>query len=119
MPCYSHPGIKDKSCDDCHNKEAGNAPMDKQPDLCYACHEDFSEQFKYVHGPVAGGFCTECHNIHNSKNEKLIVRTGREMCLYCHESSDVFKNEVHEDIEDTSCFECHNAHGANCKYLLE
>ncbi len=116
---YYHEGIRDKSCDNCHDPDAGNRLSEPQPVVCYNCHDDFSEQYETVHGPVAGGYCTACHNIHRSQNEHLLKYTSPELCLYCHDSQDVFANEVHEDMEDADCRECHNPHGADGEFLLE
>jgi len=114
-----HSPYQDKACDDCHTASRGNALSEPQPDLCYTCHDDFRESFKALHGPAAAGFCTECHNPHLSRNEKLLVRTGQPLCLYCHESTDVFKNENHEGIDDMNCTDCHDPHGGEDRFLLD
>jgi predicted CXXCH cytochrome family protein len=118
-PMVIHSPYQDKACDDCHTASRGNALSEPQPDLCYTCHDDFRESFKALHGPVAAGFCTECHNPHLSKNEKLLVRTGQPLCLYCHEATDVFKNENHEGIDDMNCTDCHDPHGGEDRFLLD
>jgi predicted CXXCH cytochrome family protein len=115
----AHPSFAEKMCADCHEVDQGYRLTEPQPQLCFSCHEDPAEQFAVLHGPVAGGYCTECHSPHRANAEKLLLRTGRDMCLHCHESADVLKNEVHEDIEDTDCMECHNPHGGDDRFLMQ
>jgi len=113
-----HPPYKERQCDICHKENSFGELNQSPPDLCYNCHESFSSQYQFVHGPVEAGFCTACHSPHNSKNEKLLTRTGQEICLKCHNKEDVLKNEVHEGIEETYCTECHNPHGGEDRYIF-
>lgn len=113
-----HEAYVDKQCDNCHETIGSNKLIEAQPGLCYSCHDDFSEEYTFMHGPASSGYCTSCHDPHKSKNEKLLKRTGQELCLYCHNQKDILANDVHEDIEDTDCTECHNPHGGEDKYFL-
>jgi predicted CXXCH cytochrome family protein len=113
-----HYPYMEKECLSCHDEDSKSEIVMKQPDLCYMCHDDYSNIYSTVHGPVSGGYCTSCHNPHMSKEKKLLIRTGQQMCLYCHDSKDVFKNEIHEDIADTECTLCHNPHGGDDRFLL-
>jgi predicted CXXCH cytochrome family protein len=110
-----HPPYSEGQCENCHNNGSLTMP---QPQLCYQCHEDFSKKFAYLHGPVAGGYCTSCHHPHMAKEKKLLTRTGQDLCLYCHESKDVLKNENHSGIGETKCTECHNPHGGTDKFIF-
>ncbi len=116
---FFHPPYKDKECADCHDIDQGFKLVDKMPDLCYTCHDDFSEEYRVLHGPVASGACTECHHPHLAKNEKLLKRSGQDLCLYCHNKTDIVQNEVHEDLDDENCTVCHNAHGGEDRYFLD
>ncbi len=113
-----HPPYLDKECENCHDKNVMGKLIEPMPAVCYQCHEDFKDLYPVLHGPVDGGFCTECHDPHKSKNDHLLKRTGQELCYYCHNSKDVLKNDVHEDIEDADCIECHNPHGGDDRYIL-
>ncbi len=115
---FLHDPYREKSCDVCHEGARSHRLLDRQPGLCYQCHEDFAENYAVIHGPTAGGFCTMCHNPHMTKIEKLLKRSGKQLCLFCHEKGLVLKNEVHEEIEDTNCTECHNPHGGEDQFLL-
>lgn len=111
---FIHPPYKDRECNICHSDGDFTMP---QPQLCYQCHEDFATKYTYVHGPVAGGYCTACHHPHMGE-KKLLLRKGQDICLYCHEKELVFKNENHSGIEETYCTECHNPHGGQERTLF-
>jgi len=106
-------------CASCHNEQSLGTMLEPQPSLCYICHEDLSERYNYLHGPVAGGYCSACHDPHRSANEKLLRYTGEELCFYCHEAESVLKNEMHEGLEGMLCSDCHNAHGGEDKYIFQ
>jgi predicted CXXCH cytochrome family protein len=106
-------------CDLCHNEQALGSMLEPEPALCYTCHEDLSEQYSYLHGPVAGGYCTACHDPHKSENEKLLKLTGEALCSYCHEARSVLQNEMHQDLDGMLCTDCHNPHGGDNKYILQ
>lgn len=109
-----HPPYKNRKCKICHTDGGFTMP---QPQLCYQCHEDFSSKYAYIHGPVAGGYCTACHHPHMGE-KKLLLRKGQALCFYCHEKEIVFKNENHSGIDETNCTECHNPHGGQDRTLF-
>lgn len=113
-----HVPVKEKQCDACHDHTTMGKLTMPQPDLCYQCHDNFSEIFRSLHGPVAGGYCTACHDPHMSAADSLLVRTGQSLCLFCHNSTQVLINEVHQDISDTECTICHNPHGGDDRFML-
>ena len=115
---YYHPPYKERACNKCHTAEAPGKTTFSQDEICYTCHTDFQKKYSFVHGPVAGGFCTECHAPHFSGNKKLLVRTGQELCLNCHTKNLIMKNEVHADIGKDNCTECHNPHGGSDRFIL-
>lgn len=115
---FIHEPYNGRGCSNCHDSKAQSKLNTPQPDLCYNCHSNFKDKFKVIHGPVAGGFCTSCHNPHMADNKKLLVKSGQAMCTGCHLKAEVLKNEVHTDIAETSCTECHNPHGGSDKNLL-
>ncbi len=113
-----HPPYKEKECFSCHDENAQSELLMPQPDLCYLCHNDFSKEYKFVHGPVAAGYCTSCHNPHKSELKKLLIRPGQQLCLDCHLSKSVFKNKNHKDIGNSECILCHNPHGGENRFIL-
>lgn len=114
-----HYPYDERDCAACHNEKSLGSMVESQPGLCYICHEDLSEQFNYLHGPVAGGYCTACHDPHMSENQKLLRITGDELCLHCHEKESVLRNEMHEGLEGMLCTDCHNPHGGEDKYIFQ
>jgi predicted CXXCH cytochrome family protein len=114
VPIFVH----SPDCSDCHETASLRNLKLKQPDLCYNCHEDFHKKFKFLHGPVEGGYCMACHRPHLSENKKLLIRIGNEICLHCHNKVDLIHNKVHQEIESNICTDCHNPHGGSNKLLI-
>lgn len=114
---YFHKPYLERKCEECHTPD--RHLLMPQPDLCYKCHTNFAETYKYVHGPVASGNCTKCHNQHNSQYPKLLIRPGQQLCLYCHGSSLVYNNKFHRKIEDAECTLCHNPHGGKTRFMIK
>lgn len=114
---YHYP-YQEKECYSCHDEQSKSELIIRLPDLCYICHTDFSQEYNFVHGPVAGGYCTSCHNPHMSKEEKLLIRKGQNICTECHNGKDLLNNQTHSDIGDTECTLCHNPHGGGNNFYL-
>jgi len=115
---FFHEPYRARECGDCHSTTGGNRLVMEQPDLCYQCHDDFSETYSHLHGPVAGGYCTGCHHPHMAEYPKMLKRKGQDLCLYCHEKSDVFANDVHDGIDDSDCTDCHDPHGGEDRFMI-
>jgi predicted CXXCH cytochrome family protein len=114
-----HYPYEEGECATCHNEASLGTLVEAEPGLCYLCHEDLSDIYKYLHGPVAGGYCTACHDPHMSESAGLLRMTGDELCFYCHEQASVLKNEMHQDLEGMSCTDCHNPHGGEDRYIFQ
>lgn len=115
---FVHEPFESRNCENCH-MQGKSELQEPEPSLCYMCHEDMTEKYTYLHGPVAGGYCTECHNPHKSKIDKLLLREGQSLCLSCHVKTDVLNNENHEGIDEMNCIECHNPHGGEDPFLFQ
>jgi len=113
-----HYPYQEKECAVCHDQNSLGDMVEPEPGLCYQCHEDFSYNYKFLHGPVAGGYCTACHHPHMAAEPNLLRRSGQALCLYCHEQLPDSWNEVHGDLGDMNCTECHNPHGGEDKNIL-
>lgn len=113
-----HYPYKERECSACHDRSSLGSMVEPEPGLCYQCHEDLGGVHNYLHGPVAGGYCTACHHPHQAKSEKLLRFTGRELCFHCHNASDVFRNEMHQGLGEMVCVDCHNPHGGEDKYIF-
>ena len=113
-----HPDFLEKSCSTCHNMGGTNQLAEPQPDLCYQCHDSFTDQYQVLHGPVAGGYCTACHHPPQSENKFMLRMPAEEVCLTCHEFSDVQMNGAHDGIEKGDCLSCHDPHGGETNQFL-
>ncbi len=114
---FIHKPYLERKCEKCHTED--RHLVKEMPSLCYQCHKDFSETYKYVHGPVSSGNCTKCHNQHSAPYAKLLIRPGQSLCLYCHNTSLAVNNKYHRRIGDAECTTCHNPHGGNNRNLLK
>ena len=109
----------ERDCASCHDEQSLGTMVEPQPALCYICHEDLGQSYNYLHGPVAGGYCTACHDPHRSDHPKLLKLNGDDLCFYCHQKASVRKNEMHQDLEGMVCMDCHNPHGGEDKYIFQ
>jgi predicted CXXCH cytochrome family protein len=107
------------ACALCHDEQSLGTMVEPQPGLCYICHEDLGKTYTTLHGPVAGGYCTACHEPHRSKNEKLLRWTGEALCFYCHQEKRIKGLETHQGLEGMVCTDCHNPHGGEDRYIFQ
>jgi len=113
---FQHGPYGAKLCDGCHVRNSNNLIMPLE-ELCTYCHV-FELSGKKVHGPLASGGCTVCHDPHESQNRMVLVASAREFCLYCHERKDLMKQDVHTDMQ-LECTLCHDAHSSKNAFLLK
>jgi len=105
-----HPALED-GCEGCHTVKDGKLATMLLKDACYSCHDNFEEGGEegkwFVHGPVASGECTECHDPHFSIRLKLLKKDN--ICAECH---DPFLEEgtVHIPVKYGECTACHSPH---------
>ncbi|WP_289053996.1 cytochrome c3 family protein [Carboxylicivirga marina] len=118
MELKRHAPYDAKECNMCHIPNSMGKLIMEQPNLCYQCHENYNDRYKYIHGPVAAGYCNSCHDPHQSRLNNLNTRDGQDLCMYCHIEKDVFGNENHSDIVDFHCTECHNPHGGEERFMF-
>ena len=70
---------------------------------CFGCHSDKIGQYaqNFIHGPVAGGSCTICHNPHGSAYENNLRSPVPFLCMSCHTGQEVGKARVnHKPFAD-------------------
>lgn len=90
------------------------------PDLCYQCHEHLQDLPGQVHGPVAVGACTFCHEPHRTSNKHLLKEPVPELCYQCHEAEVIaFLDSKHADPSYTNCTQCHEGHASENSGLLK
>ena len=114
-----------KECEFCHGEDSiqkysGSMPLvEKEPDLCYNCHTDYTKKNAYVHGPVAVGECLFCHQFHRSKNRHLLKKPIPELCYMCHDEIMIEQIPDHRPELLGKCNFCHNPHSGERKGLLK
>jgi predicted CXXCH cytochrome family protein len=114
-----HTDYQKKLCEKCHDISHSYRLIQRQPELCYKCHQKFESKFPKLHGPVAAGFCTACHVPHKSQYKALLQMPVRQVCQHCHEPGDMTKNEAHNSISKIDCLECHDSHGGETMNFLK
>ena len=114
-----HRPYEEHKCTNCHNGEFSNAIIKPVPYLCYTCHEDFNSKYQLLHGPVASGYCTACHDKHEAPHRKLLKAISQDLCFTCHEPKQILKNKKHEKIGKKDCTQCHDPHGGENRSFLK
>jgi predicted CXXCH cytochrome family protein len=95
----------------------GRLTTSKQ-ELCIQCHATKSAELMFtdnlwVHGPLADGLCTACHDYHATKFPYMLFSDSSiVLCTQCHEKG--YITQIEEHIKEEECISCHNPHmGAN------
>ena len=121
----SHVTSNRKLCTNCHRLkpdlswELTGVYTDMNP--CFLCHKDKIGEFAqdFIHGPVAGGTCTVCHNPHGSQFEKNLRSPVPVLCLYCHTSIEERNEPVqHAPFAEGKCVACHDPHATGNRWVL-
>jgi len=116
------------SCIDCHSphhpKESQRLMREKQPQLCYSCHQEVSQQFnRPFHHRVNEGLvrCSDCHNPHGGFLNRQLRATATQdtVCFKCHsDKAGPFVFE-HHAVKIEGCTACHIPHGSSNPRLLK
>lgn len=113
-------------CTSCHSIHAATGEKQlkasTQTALCAQCHRTIvNKQYKFNHMPVREGKleCASCHNVHGSRNVKLLREGGtlNESCVSCHGEKRGPHLWEHPPVTE-SCTTCHDAHGSNNERML-
>lgn len=108
-----HPDVE--NCEGCHPRRDGlfrpDVPLAA---LCGKCHKA-RDAGTFVHGPVAAGGCTACHDPHGAQNPRL-QKVARP-CVACHQPFPAAAR-IHEPLKRGACGSCHNPHSADDRAFL-
>lgn len=105
--------------------EAGAAPNYRlkpgaDGKVCLECHTELDKLLKqpFVHTPVKGRKCTECHLPHASSHGKLLEAKGGEVCNACHTVIPKAPRSTHKPVAEGKCQGCHDPHASANKAVL-
>lgn len=120
----SHGAFNRKDCFACHDADAETWAISLDDGaLCAKCHER-RPPAPFIHGPVAIGSCTVCHDPHGQTTPSFLTASGEALCFRCHTESDVLKHIAlltSNDgalMRDKGCTYCHDPHQADRRFLL-
>jgi len=111
-----HAGYGDGDCDECHSTGAGWVTPIRQDKLCYSCHDSLPEAM-FLHGPIAAGQCTICHDPHGSERRAFLTATDDFLCVQCHDQSSSSSHFQEAGIDQ--CLRCHDPHGTDKRFFLK
>ena len=120
----SHGMVNRRDCFACHDERSSSwtIPTDDAV-LCAKCH-DPRPAGKFVHGPLAIGSCTVCHDPHGQTNPAFLIAAGEALCFRCHTEADVLKHMTMKPddagafLREKGCTFCHDPHQADRRFLL-
>ncbi len=119
-PVVYHPPYRLRQCTACHASESSFKPPTDQIAVCGKCHADHVKwpSDAWVHGPVALGRCTLCHEPHKGQYKELLTTPQPGLCFTCHDKQRLLSRSYHEQGDVTTCSRCHDPHSAGNEYLL-
>lgn len=122
---FSHSPSSLGACLLCHNAHESDIKFlltEKQPDLCYLCHDQLEKKMtddkNSTHAPAVDN-CTACHNPHVSDvSVMLLKKEMKPLCTECHLEEDIplsvdigSVTYKHKPVEtEISCIHCHDPH---------
>jgi DmsE family decaheme c-type cytochrome len=115
------------TCIDCHRVHTSKAqPLlaDKEPDLCYGCHQEKRSEFaKPFRHRVNEGLvqCIDCHNPHGTATvrQSHTLPSGDAVCYKCHADKQGPFVYEHVPVKTEGCTACHTPHGSTNPRLLK
>ena len=113
-----------RDCKLCHKKLVKSRWATPQvvkgiPEICFDCHDTYTDPQYYVHGPVAVGQCGFCHDPHDSDYKALLKDSVPRLCYRCHDQSSIESIPSHDKDTISGCNLCHEAHSSSKKKLLK
>ncbi len=121
----SHGAENEELCTMCHSiaPDMTRHTVGRYSDMnpCFKCHTDKIGEFAqdFIHGPVAGGTCTVCHNPHGSQFARNLKTPLPVLCIFCHtDVADMDAPQQHEPFMQGHCADCHDPHATANRWVL-
>ena len=114
-----HKPYEKRQCMECHSPEAG-FQVAITTDVCNTCHQPYYDlpANEWIHGPVALGKCSMCHEPHESRHDHLLTEAMPDLCFSCHDAPRVLSRPYHAEAVTGACTDCHDPHSAGNRSLL-
>lgn len=120
-PYIFHKPENEEHCQECHQMSLTMSEiktgMEKS---CLQCHGDLTSNI-HVHGPVAVGICTVCHDPESRPNKFRVDKSDADLCYGCHmdrKDIDSKKKLMHGPVGAGMCTICHDPHSSPFDYQL-
>lgn len=104
-----HPPFLQRSCQECHDSSNRMVVADKMLVSCKRCHSGYFREGP-GHFPATEGQCTECHDMHRSRQPALLNQPVYELCIECHDEAEDLSEPAHQVAYVERCTECHDPH---------
>jgi len=130
------PTLDNAKCGACHDRNASFALLRPINVLCLQCHQATAREAPLMHGPVAVGECSLCHEAHRSPYPHLLKAPLPKLCFGCHDrtppkypresptiSSDTLGGKPTtlgclRPSDEAACTTCHRPHGGTDRFFL-
>ena len=95
-PKFFHAPFAKQRCRGCHTSEQ-SFQIPTASDTCRKCHAPYYDVQRddWLHGPVALGMCSICHESHSSEHDGLLTEAMPDICWSCHDASQTLTNPPH------------------------
>jgi len=104
-----HPPFIQRQCRQCHDTSRKMQPREDLSTSCKACHSRYYSN-EVGHEPVSSGECIQCHNMHRSRLDHLLLQPVLDTCIECHDEPEDLSEEAHAVKGVENCTSCHDPH---------
>lgn len=112
-----HDSVEVNKCQACHDEGAAQPTRDTDVSaICQRCHSRYDTK-KHVHGPVAMGLCSACHDPHGSVNGSFLRMEVMDLCQDCH--NEPITKAHSERSGGKPCLQCHNPHESDKPFQIK
>ncbi len=111
-----HPPFVRRQCQLCHDATQKMLPREEIADSCKTCHTRYFSD-EVGHEPVSSGECGQCHEMHRSRLDHLLLQPVLETCVDCHDEPEDLSEKAHGQKGVENCTSCHDPHFGESPFL--